>query len=197
MPVPSHVSTSRSRTRRRPATGRGGFTLVELMVTVAVAAIVLALGAPSFLRALARHAILAQAEALQDAVRIGRNEAMKRGGPVLLCRTDPASPGRCAGTGGSWQTWLLFADLGRTGAFAGGDPILRDHVDVSPRVTISSATPAVRFEPTGIARADTGRTVFVLDPATDGARADLALRRQVCVNERGEAAIVGGDAPCP
>ena len=95
------------------------------MVTLAVAGIVVALGVPSFLRMLARHAIAAQAEELQDAVRLGRNEAMKRSGPVVLCRTDAADTSHCAGTGGSWQTWLLFADADRNGVFDAGDALVR------------------------------------------------------------------------
>ena len=179
---------------------RGGFTLVELMVTVALAGILVALGVPSFLRALGRHAIMAQAEELQDAVRIGRDEAMKRGGPVVLCRTEAASPGHCAGTSGDWQTWLLFADIGRSGAFAAGDPILRQHVDVSGRMTVSSETSAIRFESTGIAHADNGTAVIALGPAggaADGSATDRALRRQVCINPRGAVAIVEGEAACP
>ena len=181
---------------RRP----GGFTLVDLMVTLAVAGIVVALGAPSFLRVLARHAILAQAEELQDAVRIGRNEAMKRSGPVVLCRTEAASPGHCAGTSGSWQTWLLFADVGRSGAFAAGDPILRQHVDPSSRMTVTSEAPAIRFESTGIAHVDSGASVILLGPAgsaADASGSDRALQRRVCVNPRGEVAIVEGGATCP
>jgi type IV fimbrial biogenesis protein FimT len=188
---PPAVHARLARSRRR-----GGFTLVELMVTVAVAAIVVAMGVPSFLRALARHAILAHAEELQDAVRIGRNEAMKRSGPVLLCRTEAASPGHCAGTSGNWQTWLLFADLARSGAFAAGDPILRQHVDTSARMTVTSETSAIRFEATGIAHADTGAATIVLAPA-DSSGNDRALQRQVCVNPRGEVAIVEGGAACP
>ena len=179
---------------------RGGFTLVELMVTVAVAALLLGLGAPSFLRALGRHAIMAQAEELQDAVRIGRNEAMKRSGPVVLCRTEAISPGHCAGTPGDWRTWLLFADVGRSGAFAAGDPILRQHVDVSGSMTVSSETSAIRFESTGIAHADNGAAAIVLGPAggaADTPATDRALRRQVCINPRGEVAIVEGEATCP
>lgn len=195
--VPASAVPAR-RPRRRAR--RGGFTLVELMVTVAVASVVVALGAPSFLRALARHAIQAQAEELQDAVRIGRNEAMKRSGPVVLCRTEPARPGHCTDSGGNWQTWILFADLGRSGAFTAGDPILRQHVDMSSRITVTSPAPAVRFESTGIAHADPGAVAFMLAPAgsaSDSPRGDVALQRQVCVNPRGEAAIVGGDATCP
>jgi len=171
-----------------------------MMVTLAVAGLVIALGAPSFLRALARHAILAQAEELQDAVRVGRNEAMKRGGPVVLCRTEADSPGHCTGTSGSWQTWLLFADAGRSGAFAAGDPILRQHMDASSRMTVTSEAPAIRFESTGIAHVDGGSAVILLGPPGSGAGSpdtDRALQRRVCVNPRGEVAIVEGGATCP
>jgi len=187
--VAASVSAAR-RSRRRAA----GFTLVELMVTVAVAALVVGLGVPSFLRTLARHAIAAQAEELQDAVRIGRNEAMKRSGPVVLCRTEESNPTHCAGSGGSWQTWVLFTDAARSGAFAAGDSVLRQHQEVSRRTTVTADAASIRFEATGIAHADTGSAVFVL--AERGA-ADHAQQRQVCVNPRGEVTIVAGDTRCP
>jgi type IV fimbrial biogenesis protein FimT len=188
-PVAAAESAAR-RSRRRPA----GFTLVELMVTVAVAGLVVGLGVPSFLRTLARHTIASQAEELQDAVRIGRNEAMKRSGPVVLCRTEESNPTHCAGSGGSWQTWLLFTDAARSGTFAAGDSVLRQKQDVSRRTTVTADAASIRFEATGIAHADTGSAVFVL--AERGA-SDHAQQRQVCVNPRGEVAIVGGDARCP
>ncbi len=177
-----------------------GVTLVELMATLAIVTIVAGLGVPSFLRLLARHAIATQAEELQDAVRLGRNEAMKRAGPVVLCRTEPGNAGRCAGNGGSWQTWLMFTDLGRTGAFVAGDTVVRQHVEVSRRMTVDSNAASIRFESTGIARSDVDRPVFTLSPAGSGPHAsgsDLALQRLVCVNPRGEVDVVAGGAACP
>ena len=201
--MPRHFAAfatiARLRAAPRPARPRG-FSLVEMMVTVAVAGVIISLGAPSFLRALGGHAIKAQAEELQDAVRIGRSEAMKRNGPVVMCRTEPTNTGRCAGSGGDWQTWLLFADLGRSGTFVGGDPILRQHLDVSGRMTVTSDAPSVRFEATGIAHSDSGSAVFKLGPkgaAADTPQTDRALQRQVCVNPRGEVVIIGGGATCP
>ncbi len=182
---------------RRAGVRSGGFTLVELLVTVAIVGIVSALGAPSFLHALGRHAIQSQAEALRDAVRVGRDEAMKRSGPVVLCRTDPATPGHCAGTGGSWQTWLLFADVARSGVFAAGDPIVRQNVEPSSRMTVSGDAASVHFESTGVAHADTGSSAtFVLSPAGSIA-GSRALVRRVCMNARADVAIVEGDATCP
>ena len=178
-----------------------GLTLIELMITLAVAAIVVALGAPSFLRTLARHAIAAQAEELQDAVRVGRNEAMKRSGPVVLCRTDALNTSRCASSGGSWQTWLLFADVDRNGAFNAGDGLVRQHVEVSNRMNVTSDVASIRFESTGIAHSDNGApVVFVFAPAgaaADSSGSNLALQRQVCVNPRGEVVVIAGGATCP
>ena len=178
-----------------------GVTLIELMVTLAIAGIVVALGTPSFLRTLARHAIAAQAEELQDAVRLGRNEAMKRSGPVVLCRTEGLNASHCAGSGGSWQTWILFTDLGRSGAFSAGDAIVRQHVDASSRMSVTSSAASIRFEATGIAHSDNGApVVFVFAPAgasSDSTGSDLALQRQVCVNPRGEVVVIAGGATCP
>jgi type IV fimbrial biogenesis protein FimT len=183
------VSPRRPAARARPC----GVTLIEMLVTLAVAALVVGLGAPSFLRVLARHAIANQAQELQDAVRIGRAEAMHRSAPVLLCRTEAADAGHCASGGGSWQTWLLFADVDRSGNFSAGDSLLRDHSEASRRLTVTSDAASIRFESTGIAHSDAGNTTIVLSPA-DG---DRAQRRQVCVNTRGEVVVVAGDAVCP
>ena len=183
------------------ATRMAGVTLIELMVTLAVAGIVIALGVPSFMRTLARHAIASQSEELQDAVRLGRNEAMKRSGPVVLCRTDAANTSHCAGSGGSWQTWVLFTDLARSGAFVAGDAIVRQHVDVSRRMSVTSNAASIRFESTGIAHSDNGAPViFVFAPAgvaADSSGSNLALQRQVCVNPRGEVVVIAGGATCP
>ena len=178
-----------------------GVTLIELLVTLAIAGILVALGAPSFLRLLARHAIAAQAEELQDAVRLGRNEAMKRSGPVILCRTEATDTSRCARSGGSWQTWLLFADVDRDGAFGTGDAIVRQRLEVSNRTRVTGAAASIRFESTGIAHAGNGEAVvFVLAPAgssTASGGTDRALQRQVCVNPRGEVVVIAGEATCP
>ena len=176
-------------------------TLIELMLTLAIAGIVVALGAPSFVHMLARRAMASQAEQLQDALRLGRNEAMKRGGPVVLCRTDVLATSRCAAAGGSWQTWLLFADVDRNGAFDSGDVLLRQRLESSSRTSVGSRAASLRFESTGIARSDDGTAVaFVFEPSAAASGAiggDRASQRQVCVNPRGEVALVTGGAPCP
>ncbi len=183
------------RTDPRPA-GRG-FTLVEMLVIVLIAGIVASMGAPSMLRLLARHATDAAAGELRDALRGARSEAMKRGGPVVVCRTTPQRPGRCADGGGDWRTWMAFADTDRSGVYEAGEPVLASHAELSPRVAASAPLAALRFDATGVARADDGAAAaaIVFAPAAGGT--DRGGQRQVCVRARGDIALVEGAGGCP
>lgn len=84
-----------------------GFTLVELMVTVAVAGVLLAIAVPSFTDLMRNNRSLAAANELVSALNAARAEAVKRGTRVSLC---PSANGTsCSGT--AWQTgWIVFVD---------------------------------------------------------------------------------------
>lgn len=61
-----------------------GFTLVELMVTVAVLAILMALATPSFREILAAQRVRATAYSIVSDLVLARSEAIKRGADVTL-----------------------------------------------------------------------------------------------------------------
>lgn len=61
-----------------------GFTILELMVTVVVLAIVMALAAPSFSSFVEKRALTAAAEEITRFVEIGRSSAIKRNMPVRM-----------------------------------------------------------------------------------------------------------------
>ena len=63
-----------------------GFTLIELMVTVAVLAIVLSLGVPSYRALIINNRLTAQANALVASINLARSEAIKRGVRVWVYR---------------------------------------------------------------------------------------------------------------
>lgn len=86
-----------------------GFTLVELMITVAVLAIVLSIAVPSFSTILLNNRINTTAHELQAAMQIARSEAVKRKRTVTLCRAN-ADLDECE-NGTDWtQGWLLIFD---------------------------------------------------------------------------------------
>lgn len=83
-----------------------GFTLIELMVTIAVLAIVISMAAPSFAGMLQDHRISTLSAELQGALQLARSESVKRKERVEVCRSNTGATA-CA-NGGSWEGgWLI------------------------------------------------------------------------------------------
>jgi type IV fimbrial biogenesis protein FimT len=83
-----------------------GFTLIELMITLAVLAIVLGMAAPSFSSMLQDNRASALGSELQGALQFARSEAVKRRQSVVICRSNAAASGCENGT--DWSGgWLV------------------------------------------------------------------------------------------
>ncbi len=78
-----------------------GFTLVELMVTLAVAAIILAIAAPSFSQMIRDHRLITTANDFMGTMQLARSEAIRRGVQVTMLPI----------TQGDWTSgWNVFTD---------------------------------------------------------------------------------------
>lgn len=116
---------------------RNGFTLIELMVTISVAAILLALAAPAFQGLLISNRITAQTNDLVSDLAFARSEAIKRGVRVTVCFANTATT---CGAGTNWtQGWIVFVDGGTAGD-ATGDTILRTHEALRGNNTLTATT---------------------------------------------------------
>ena len=88
------------------AMSQKGFTLVELMVTLAVLAIVLSMAAPSFSSMLQENRASTLGSELQGALQFARSEAVKRRQSVVICRSNAA--GSSCENGTDWSGgWLV------------------------------------------------------------------------------------------
>lgn len=116
-----------------------GFTLIEMMITITVAAILLAVAIPSFQTTINNLRVVTQTNELVTDLILAKSEAIKRGAPVSACVRNAAGTG-CAGAG-TWDTgWLIFTDANSDGIVttAAGDTILKVHEALSTGSTISS-----------------------------------------------------------
>jgi type IV fimbrial biogenesis protein FimT len=82
-----------------------GLTLIELMVTLAVAIILITVGMPMFTGVVANNRATTQTNALVSAVKLARSEAVKRGANVSI-----------AATSSDWANgWTVFVDANSDG----------------------------------------------------------------------------------
>lgn len=166
-----------------------GFTLVELLVTVAVAAILLMVAVPGFQSLIRGNQATTEANALHTALLFARSEALKRRGSVTLCRSADG-----ASCGGNWADgWIVFNDTDADGALDAGETLLRVGSAVATGISLSvspAGTNFVRFQPGGAA----GTAVtWTLTPSTcPSAQPGI---RDITLSAIGQASVT--DVKCP
>jgi type IV fimbrial biogenesis protein FimT len=99
-----------------------GFTLIELMVVVAIAATLMSLAAPSIGAFRTQLELRSVTDSIFTSLLFTRREAIMRSSRVVMCKSSDGS--QCASTGGWEQGWIVFQDVDNTDDVSGSDTVL-------------------------------------------------------------------------
>ena len=115
-----------------------GITLVELMIGVAITALLLMLAAPSLTTFVQNRQIRATAESINDAIQLTRSEAMKNNSPVMFTLTTTVDDACIASSSG--PNWVISSS-DPTGACGSGPQVVQKRADAeSTANTLIAAT---------------------------------------------------------
>lgn len=133
-------------TRIRNITSRlrqAGLTMIELLITLAVLAILLAIAIPSFEALIASTRVTNATNELLSALAQTRSEAIRRGQRVSMCMS--ANNTQCSNAGTWSQGWIIFRDAARTGVVATPQDILHVGSTSANNILIQGAAALPRY----------------------------------------------------
>lgn len=135
-----------------------GFTLIELIVTLTIAGILIALAAPAMRTFIFNQRLTTQANELIADFNLARSEAIKRVNNTGVCASNTGTS--CSGT---WQNgWIVFVDADNSRTWTSGDSVLRVHESISSDVAMTGSASVVIFSASGLLDSGTGAGNYTL-----------------------------------
>ncbi|TFI47228.1 type II secretion system protein GspH [Diaphorobacter sp. DS2] len=172
-----------------------GFTAIEVMVVIAIVAVLAALAGPSFTPIIERWRVRQAAEELQSSIYYARSEAIKRGGNVTM-RKQPQGTDGCqqAETTQEWGCgWFIFVDNNNNGTRQSDEEMLQTIPPPNKlNVMRNPAGNFLRFNRFGMASGN--MLSFTLSPVGPGVSSPAT--RTLCVASGGRIRILEGEATC-
>ena len=156
-----------------------GFTLTELLVAVAILAILLGVAAPSFSEIALTSKLTNAANRLVASATLARTEAIKRNVTVTMCMSAnvTASSPTCT-TSGNWaQGWIVYRQIDTT-----TNEVLHRETGILSGYKVNGTVNAINFDPVGFGTTQATLTVCRYAPTTG------TQERVVTVSATGKAA---------
>jgi type IV fimbrial biogenesis protein FimT len=120
----------------RPRKPAPGFTLLELMITLAVVGILLGLAVPNFSEMIRNNRLTSAANDLLRATQVARSEAVKRQTWVVVCSTADSAAMPPACSQGAFRDWIVFVDADGDFTVDAAEQVLERHGAVHATLTV-------------------------------------------------------------
>jgi len=162
------------RATRLPASG---FTIVEMMIAIAIVTVLTAIALPNLTQFLARNNLAGATNEIIAGINQARAEAIARSSTVTICPSNNGN--RC--NNGNWERgWLVFSDPNANRAFdAGEDAIAISSGVGSASIDVDGLNAGLSFNATGILNGFAAGNITLV-------HADLAISNQLVISTVGQ-----------
>ncbi|MEO8739797.1 MAG: GspH/FimT family pseudopilin [Casimicrobiaceae bacterium] len=120
-----------------------GFTLVELLATLGIFGVLIAVGQPAYYQWIASQQVANQAHFIADTLDLARSEAIKHGYRVNVCKSQNRR--ECATRGGWESGWIMYVDENLDGEIDADEQIIRLEGPALDGVTVRGNRPVVDY----------------------------------------------------
>ncbi len=113
-----------------------GFTLIELMATLAIITIVATIAMPSLYQGIQGSRLVSRANSFKGVLAMARSEAVKRAVRVTMCKSTDGIT--CNPGAAGWETgWIMFVDADNSGTRTPAtEPLITSESSMPPHYTL-------------------------------------------------------------
>ena len=144
--------TDRSSDSSASMSTQRGFTLTELMVTLAVAGVLAMVAVPNMRTFLQNNRLSSAANDLLRSFHLARTEAIKRQTNVAVCASAAPTAAAPTCSYGPFNGWIVFQDTNFNWQWDNGEPIFERHALLDSTVTVKTDNHGIEiYQATGFA----------------------------------------------
>lgn len=158
-----------------------GFTLIEIMVAVAIVAILVTLATPSWQELIANNRSRSAVNDWIASTQFARSEALRTNGRVTMCKSSNGTSCSTDGDTGFEIGWIV-----KTGTSGAGGTVLQDTL-AKDGISMASGSNSLTFLPNGLPVGNfTGEHMTVTDISPNASTTSI---RHICVARTGRSRV--------
>jgi type IV fimbrial biogenesis protein FimT len=167
-----------------------GFTIVELLMTLTVASVIMALAIPNFRDFIKNSRMSGASNDLLASLHLARTEAIKRRHSVAICPSaNPGDDVPVCTASFNGNGWVVWDDTDTDKAIDAGEVVLGRHVALNSALTTFESTNVVAYQPSGFLGVNDTNFVLICDDRANAQLGNSYFKRVVAISKTGRASV--------